>query len=113
MLFIVAIVLLLLLPSPWRYVGFVVGLTLFLFEVLFWNRRVRGYRHRVGPQTLIGQTATVVSACAPDGQVRVSGEIWAARCEGGADEGESVKIVGRNGLVLAVERAASAGALEA
>ena len=112
MLFIVAVVLLIVLPSPWRYVGFVVGLTLFLFEVLFWNRRVRGYSKRVGPQTLIGRTATVVSACTPDGQVRIAGEIWAARCEGGADAGETVKVVGRDGLTLAVVRAASAGAAE-
>jgi membrane protein implicated in regulation of membrane protease activity len=111
-LFIVAIVLLIVLPSPWRYVGFVLGLTFFVVEVLFWNSRVRGYRKRVGPQTLIGKTATVVSTCRPDGQVRIAGEIWAARCEGGAGEGERVTVVGRNGLVLAVVRAAPAGAVE-
>jgi membrane protein implicated in regulation of membrane protease activity len=111
--FIVAIVLLIVLPSPWRYLGFVVGLTFFVLEVLFWNHRVRGYKKRVGPQTLIGRTATVVSACTPDGQVRISGEIWAARCEGGADAGETVRVVGRDGLTLAVVRTPSAGPLEA
>jgi membrane-bound serine protease (ClpP class) len=105
MFFIVAVVLLIFLPSPWRWVAFLAGLALFVVEVLAWNRTVRGKQRKVGPETLIGQAATVVSACAPDGQVRVGGEIWAARCEGGADEGESVTVVGRKGLVLAVEHA--------
>ena len=113
MLFIVAVVLLVVLPSPWRYLGFVVGLMLFVVEVLFWNRTVRGQRRKVGPQTLIGRTATVVSACVPDGQVRIDGEIWAASCPGGAETGEAVTVVGRKGLVLAVERRPSAGELGA
>jgi membrane protein implicated in regulation of membrane protease activity len=112
MLLIVAIVLLLVLPSPWSFVAFVGGLAAFVVEVLLWNRTVRGHRKKVGPQTLIGKTATVVSRCDPDGQVRVSGEIWAARCDGVADEGESVTVVGRNGLVLAVERAERDGVPE-
>lgn len=106
MLLIVAFVLLVLLPSPWRYVAFVLGLALFVVEVLGWNRTVRGKRKRVGPETLIGRTATVVSACDPSGQVRVAGEIWAARCDGGAEEGETVTVVGRDGLTLAVQRTA-------
>jgi membrane protein implicated in regulation of membrane protease activity len=113
MFFIVAIVLLVVLPSPWRFLGFLGALVLFLGEVLFWNRTVRGQRKKVGAQTLIGANATVVSACAPDGQVRISGEIWAARCEGGADAGESVTVVGRHGLVLDVERAVPAVTPEA
>ena len=113
MFLIVSIVLLIFLPSPWRYVAFLVGLTFFFVEVLFWNRSVRGHRKRVGPQTLIGRTATVVTACRPDGQVRISGEIWAARCAGGADEGEQVTVVGRDGLVLTVEPATQTGALQA
>jgi membrane protein implicated in regulation of membrane protease activity len=106
MLLIVAFVLLVVLPSPWRYLAFVVGLALFVVEVLGWNRTVRGKRKRVGPETLIGRTARVVSACDPTGQVRVGGEIWAARCDAGAEEGETVTVVGRDGLTLAVQRAA-------
>jgi membrane protein implicated in regulation of membrane protease activity len=101
---IVALVLLLVLPWPWNLVGFVTALVLFLGELFFWNRRVRGRRKEVGAQTLIGKAAAVVSACRPDGQVRLSGEIWAARCEGGADTGETVTVVGRDGLTLVVER---------
>jgi membrane protein implicated in regulation of membrane protease activity len=99
-----AVVLLLVLPSPWGLVGFAVGLVCFGGEVLFWHRRVRGRRALVGVQTLIGESATVVSSCRPTGQVRVSGEIWAAHCELGADPGETVAVVGRSRLTLIVER---------
>ena len=104
MFLIVALVLLLVLPSPWSLVGFVSGLVLFLGELFFWNRTVRGRRKEVGAQTLIGKTATVVSVCRPDGQVRISGEIWAAQCDGGADASERVTVAGRDGLTLVVER---------
>jgi membrane protein implicated in regulation of membrane protease activity len=101
---VVALVLLLVLPWPWSLVGFVCSLVLFFGELLFWHRKVRGRRKEVGAQTLIGQEAAVVSACRPEGQVRLSGETWAARCEGGADAGERVMVVGRDGLTLLVER---------
>jgi len=104
-LLIVAIVLLLVLPSPWNLVALASGLILFIGELLFWNGTVRGHRKVVGPQTLLGKTATVVSSCRPDGQIRVAGEIWAARCESGADVGDTVTIVGRTELRLDVERA--------
>jgi len=103
-----AIVLLVVLPSPWGVVGFAIGLVCFAGEVLFWQRRVRGRRAQVGAHTLIGESGTVVTPCRPTGQVRVSGEIWAAHCELGADLGETVTVVGRRQLTLVVERAADA-----
>ena len=104
MFLILAFVLLFLLPSPWNFVGLAISLALFFPELFAWNRTVRGRNHVVGAQTLIGSEATVLEPCRPKGQVRVQGEIWEARCEGGADRGESVRIVGRDGLVLLVER---------
>jgi membrane-bound serine protease (ClpP class) len=101
---IVALVLVFVLPSPWNLIAFGVSLALFTGEVLFWNRTVRDKRVRTG-ETLIGATATVVRACRPEGQVRISGETWDARCEDGADLGEAVVVVARDGLVLVVERA--------
>ena len=105
MFFIVALVLLFVLPSPWNFVGFIGGLIVFVGEVLFWNRKVRTGRKTVGAQTLIGKEATAVSSCRPGGQVRIAGEIWAARCSTGADMGETVIVVGRDGLTLLVEPA--------
>jgi membrane protein implicated in regulation of membrane protease activity len=103
----VAIALLLVLPWPWNLVGFGTCFFLFLGEIVFWNTRVRGRRARVGAQTMIGQRATVVSACRPDGQVRLLGEIWHARCAEGADQGDTVVVTARDRLTLVVERAAS------
>ena len=105
MFVIVALVALLVLPSPWNFVGFAAGLVCFLGELAYWHRRVRGHRIAVGADTLIGEVGTVVSACRPDGQVRISGEIWAAQCDFGADPGEAVAVVGRRKLTLLVEPA--------
>ena len=107
MFLLLALVLLVVLPSPWGFVGFGIALVCFGGEVVFWQRRVRGRRSVVGAQTLIGESGTVVSACRPTGQVRLSGEIWAARCELGADAGETVTVVGRSNLTLIVETTAS------
>src|SRR5262249_8239705 len=69
---------------------------------LFWNRTVRHKPAVVGAQTLIGREAVVLSPCRPEGQVRLDGEIWQARCGAGADPGDTVRVVGRGGLPLVV-----------
>jgi membrane protein implicated in regulation of membrane protease activity len=106
---IAAFVLLVFVPSPWNLVAFGISLALFVGELTFWHRKVRGKPKQVGAHTLIGEKATVISACRPLGQVRVGGEIWAARCEDGADPPEAVTVVGRDGLTLTVERIAPSG----
>jgi membrane protein implicated in regulation of membrane protease activity len=52
---------------------------------------------------LIGADGIVLSPCHPEGQVRVNGEIWTARCAGGAAVGDAVRVVGRDRLTLIVE----------
>ena len=105
MLIILAFILLFLLPSPWNWVGFLVTIPLWFIELLAWNRTVRHKRKVVGAQTLIGKNATVTEPCRPTGQVRLDGEIWEARCEAGADPGDTVRVVGRDELTLVVEPA--------
>ena len=107
MFLLVAIALLLVLPWPWNAVGFGVCFILFVGEAFFWNTRVRGQRAQVGVQTLIGQRAIAASDLRPDGQARVAGEIWHARCPDGADEGDTVTVVAREKLTLIVARAPS------
>jgi membrane protein implicated in regulation of membrane protease activity len=102
--FLAAIVLALVLPHPWNWVGFGICLTLFAGEVGFWHRRVRGQKKVVGRDTLIGAKALVVTACRPNGQVKLGGETWSARCEQGADRGEQVTVTGIDDLTLLVER---------
>jgi membrane protein implicated in regulation of membrane protease activity len=101
--FVIAIVLALALPHPWNWAGFGVCLVLFAGEVGFWQRRVRGQKKVVGRETLIGATALVVISCRPDGQVKLGGETWSARCTEGADRGEKVTVTGIDDLTLLVE----------
>jgi membrane-bound serine protease (ClpP class) len=106
LLIILAIALLLLLPSPWSFVGFFGVFALWLVELGLWNRTVKHRRKVVGAQTLIGKDAVVSTPCRPVGQVRLGGEIWEARCDSGASPGDRVRVVGRDGLTLVVEATA-------
>jgi membrane protein implicated in regulation of membrane protease activity len=106
MFLLAALVSLVVLPSPWNALGFVVCLVLFGGEVVFWHRTVRERRAKAGAETLVGQTASVVAACRPEGQVRLAGELWGARSREGAERGETVVVIGRDGLTLLVERSA-------
>ena len=105
MFFLLAIGLLIVLPSPWNGVAFFVCLVLGCVEGGYWWRRLRGNPAEVGAETLIGKRASVVVACRPIGQVAVAGERWEARCDAGADVGEIVTVVGRDELLLIVEPA--------
>ncbi|HVI36763.1 MAG TPA: NfeD family protein, partial [Gaiellales bacterium] len=103
MLLLLAFVLLLFLPGPWNVIGFVVALALFIGEIAYWNSTVKGRRARVGAETLIGKTGTVISECRPDGQIKLLGTIWAAHCVAGAALGQTVRVIARSDLVLDVE----------
>src|SRR2546421_108142 len=94
---------LLFLPGPWTVVGFVVALSLFIGEIAYWNSTVKGRRARVGAETLIGKTGTVISECRPDGQIKLLGTIWAAHCAAGAAPGQIVRAIARSDRGLDVE----------
>jgi membrane-bound serine protease (ClpP class) len=91
------------LPHPWGLLLVIAAGVVELAESWFWIRFSRRWRIRAGAETLIGSTAQVASECRPLGQVRVQGELWRARCDAGAAVGETVRIVGREGLTLLVE----------
>jgi membrane protein implicated in regulation of membrane protease activity len=101
-LIVIAIVLLFVLPDPWNVVAFVAGVALGLGELFAWSRTVRDRRKAVGPQTLIGKTAVVVSPLRPTGRVQIDAETWEARSERGGRVGDEVEIVGLRGLQLLV-----------
>ena len=103
MFFIVALLLLLLLPSPWNIIGSIASLAVAFVEAGFWQRTVRNRKVVAGAETLIGTRGVVVRPLRPTGQVRLSGELWEATSEAGADPGEEVTVVGRDGLTLVVE----------
>jgi membrane-bound serine protease (ClpP class) len=90
-------------PEPWGLVLVIAAAVVEVGEYFFWAHLSRRRRIQMGAETLIGARAEVMSECRPLGQVRVQGELWRARCELGASPGETVRIVGREGLTLLVE----------
>jgi membrane protein implicated in regulation of membrane protease activity len=93
------------LPSPWGLVAVVVGGVLDIAETglfLWWSRRKRA---SVGVETLVGKTGVASTELWPEGQVRIAGEIWKARCEGGCDAGTQIVVRSVEGLTLVVDPA--------
>jgi membrane-bound serine protease (ClpP class) len=57
-----------------------------------------------GREALAGASGEVVAWSGDKGRVRVAGEIWLAHAAGELTEGARIKVVGRDGLTLQVER---------
>jgi len=100
---IVGVALLWALPHPWNGVGFAFAV---VWEIvgtvcgLRWSQRAAPL---VGTSTLVGLSATVVSACSPRGRVKIGGETWQARCRVAAEPGDRVRVCSIDGLTLHVE----------
>ena len=91
------------LDEPWSWIAIGVGIVLEVVETTFfvwWSKRRRA---TVGAETLVGRRAVVSADCMPDGQVRVAGEIWGARCDAGARVGDDVVVREIDGLILVVD----------
>lgn len=104
MLLIGAVVLALIFLSwPWNFVVIVGAALGEVAEAVVGIRYTRRRRASVGVETLVGASASVISPLAPDGQVKVNGEIWEAHSEREAQAGQTVRITAVNGLTLEVE----------
>jgi membrane protein implicated in regulation of membrane protease activity len=95
-------------PSPWNAILIVAACPLEVVEVVVlrrWSKRIdRRTRPTTGAAAMIGDTAEVVEACRPKGLVQLNGELWQARCDAGADPGDTVEVEAIDGLVLVVVR---------
>ena len=94
-----------LLPSPWGLIAVLVALVVDLIEVgvgVWYSKRRKA---TVGANALVGVTGVALGELEPEGQVRVNGEIWSARCEGGCEAGRSIVVRAVDGLMLEVEPA--------
>lgn len=60
---------------------------------------------RTGAEELIGSAGEVLNWIGGQGQVRVHGEIWAARSDQGLTSGDKVRVVSRDRLTLVVQEA--------
>ena len=93
------------LPSPWGVIAVVVALVLDLVEVgvgIWYSKRRKA---KVGASALVGLTGVALEELGPEGQVKVNGEIWRARCALGCEAGASVVVRSVDGLTLEVEPA--------
>jgi membrane protein implicated in regulation of membrane protease activity len=93
------------LPAPWGLVAVAAGATLDIAETgvfLWWSKRRKA---AVGVDALVGRTGVAVSELWPEGQVKIGGEIWKARCAGGCDAGTKVVVRAVKGLTLEVDPA--------
>jgi membrane protein implicated in regulation of membrane protease activity len=89
------------LDPPWRYVVIFLLVAWQGFEIwLYFN--LRGRRSITGQEALVGSTGRAHTACRPDGQVLVKGQLWSARCSQGLDPGERVVVTAVDGMRLTV-----------
>ena len=108
MFLLLALLLLIVLPSPWDVVGGLACGALFVVEVAYWQRRMRRAKVQTGVENLLGATGEVNERLAPSGKVRVLGELWQARASTELSRGALVRVVAVHGLVLEVEAAEGA-----
>lgn len=94
------------LPGPWNVILFGIAVVAEVGEIFLWIRFLDRYRVHGGAEGMIGERATVLEACDPDGLVRVHGEVWKATVEGGEPlaEGERATVRSVEGLRVIVER---------
>jgi membrane-bound serine protease (ClpP class) len=97
-------------PSPVSIsVPVIVIMTLLVaaFFIFVLGKGILAQARRVtfGVESLAGGVGTVITALAPEGLVQMAGEQWSARSvEGEVPPGQSVEVVGRDGLRLLVKR---------
>ena len=103
MFLLLALLLVIVLPSPWDVIGGVACGALFIVEVGYWHRRMRGAKVQTGVENLVGATGEVTEALAPSGKVRVQGELWQARSSSELPPGSAVRVVAVDDLMLEVE----------
>jgi membrane-bound serine protease (ClpP class) len=92
------------LDAPWRYLVIAALLLIDAAEIFIWLRW-RKRKSITGVENIVGARGEVMSDCTPEGQVRVRGQIWSARCTEGARTGDAVVVTDVSGIRLTVARA--------
>jgi membrane-bound serine protease (ClpP class) len=91
------------LPAPWGVVAIIGAAVFELAEMgafVWYSKRRRAV---TGAEGLVGAVGVAITACKPEGQIRVEGELWNAVCNEGAEPGDRVVVDGvESGLTLAV-----------
>jgi membrane-bound serine protease (ClpP class) len=87
-------------PAPWGVPLVAGGAAIEIVEAWIMLRWSRGRRSHTGAEAMVGAAAVVLE----DGWVRVAGERWRARADAPLEPGETVEVVGIEGLTLVVRR---------
>ena len=102
MFLLLALLLLVFVPSPWNLAAALVSALLGAAEVLFWERRMRKRKVRTGIDELVGATGQVTAPLDPVGQIIIRGELWEAHSPIPMAAGARVRVVGVENLRLEV-----------
>lgn len=86
-------------------IGVMVAWAAFAVSLFVITTRILKKQTVIGLPTMIGSKGKVASSLAPEGLVRIKGELWGATSdEGNVDIGEEVEVVGEDGLKLVVRK---------
>ena len=86
-------------------IGVMVAWAAFSVSLFVFTTRVLKKQAVVGLPTMVGSKGKVASILAPEGLVRIRGELWGATsAEGNLDTGEEIEVVGEDGLKLVVRK---------
>ncbi len=86
-------------------IGVMVAWAAFAVSLFVFTTRTLKRQQVVGLPTMIGSRGKVASLLAPEGLVRIRGELWGATsAQGNVNTGEEVEVVGENGLKLVVRK---------
>jgi membrane-bound serine protease (ClpP class) len=86
------------------FVSIAVGVT---FSFLAYKiTQLKKVKVKVGSELILNSTGIVIRKLAPIGEINVQGEIWRAKTEDDStlEEGEKVKVIARQGLILIVKK---------
>jgi membrane-bound ClpP family serine protease len=95
------------LPAPWGQLVVGVGLLWEVVEKLLLVWYSKRMPAAVGREALIGLPVLALSACLPEGWVRLGGERWKARCSEGAGVGDALVVEAVDQITLIVARPSS------
>jgi membrane-bound serine protease (ClpP class) len=89
------------LDGVWRFVLIGAAAAIEIAELSMWLRW-RGRRAQMGAEAMVGTVGIAATDCRPEGQVKLKGQLWNARCDSGVEEGDEVVVDRIDGLRLIV-----------
>lgn len=92
------------LDLPW-WGGFLIAFAILLKLIVFYPHARRSYLQEPQTGSLIGEKGVVIETLDPLGKVKSRGSIWRAKAiQGSLKQGQKVKIVATEGIILLVEK---------